>query len=521
MQASRDCEGQLADVRRARRQLRPDKLPLWKELGADALQAVRDTPGAQQAMLTTQWSQVCDPLGDYGATVAEQRRIADLAERGDEKFLLETRGRHVVAWAPKDTNAIHRLAVHLLRGRDDEVPKELIFVTPLPYLPGACTTSHYFDLWWSPLLSEQKNIAALVKNVTMLPQPVEYVLPSPRGPRHVRQGLVCFRLARSGPRSAPTLHLPRQPLLHVTAAPTLVVDLPVVDLPLLAAGLAAPEFAALRLREPAKSVTSSELQQRVSVDVVPPTGLTILQMEMLVRGIKRRVIRADALIGSKDLITAEDALVVEFLDPAAMLKAWPLCKEALLLSDAKALVRTEASGDSWTEMLESMCKEGELSIISKIRWKASRFGGRAVAVPSATASAVAASRRRRGKMGRPALPVDFSAEVRLNGEVGVQDKEILSQLLQHTGAQIGLNLRQFSATDQTPAGSWRHLASHDASAPPGRARVYLQSEEEVRRIYAALHGQVLQVGHDAIAITVHNDITDARPLMGNGGRGAT
>ena len=67
-------------------------------------------------------------------------------------------------------------------------------------------------------------------------------------------------------------------------------------------------------------------------------------------------------------------------------------------------------------------------------------------------------------------------------------------------------------------GTWKHLASYAPDAPPGRARLYLSSQEEVRRVHAALHGQMVQVGSDWLAVTVHNDPHDAAPLMGNGGR---
>ena len=61
--------------------------------------------------------------------------------------------------------------------------------------------------------------------------------------------------------------------------------------------------------------------------------------------------------------------------------------------------------------------------------------------------------------------------------------------------------------DQRPPrqGEWIHLRARDASAPPGRIRVYFSSQDEVNRAFAPLHDQVTAVGADKIAITVHND----------------
>ena len=59
-----------------------------------------------------------------------------------------------------------------------------------------------------------------------------------------------------------------------------------------------------------------------------------------------------------------------------------------------------------------------------------------------------------------------------------------------------------------------HLRARDASAPPGRIRPYFSSLDEVNRAFAALHGQVIAVGADKIAITVHND-NKSQPKSGN------
>ena len=73
-------------------------------------------------------------------------------------------------------------------------------------------------------------------------------------------------------------------------------------------------------------------------------------------------------------------------------------------------------------------------------------------------------------------------------------------------------------TSTTIAGTWKDLASYDEAAPPGRARLYLETIEGARKVHAALHGQVLQVRSDWLSITVHNDMLDADGLSGVGRR---
>ena len=82
-----------------------------------------------------------------------------------------------------------------------------------------------------------------------------------------------------------------------------------------------------------------------------------------------------------------------------------------------------------------------------------------------------------------------------------------------------VSLKETDYARHPKPGEFIHLASQDTSAPPGRMRVLLTSAEEVRRLYTALHGQVVQVGSDRISVVVSNDLVDSRGVPGNGRRG--
>ena len=136
--------------------------------------------------------------------------------------------------------------------------------------------------------------------------------------------------------------------------------------------------------------------------------------------------------------------------------------------------------------------------------------------PTTTSSPLAPSRRRKGKHGKEAQLTDFITEVNVNGEIGIAEKDAIDELVKHVCAQTGIQLKAHSTNDKVAMGTWKHLASYDPAAPPGRARLYLGSQEEVRKIYSALHGQILQVGADSLSITVHNDYLEDVVLTGNG-----
>ena len=516
--AGKSCEEGFAAMRAARRQLRPDRLPRWKELGTAAVQAIHalpHLPGPPPALLT-QWSQVLRPCADFQPEVAYQRRLSDLLEKGDPRFLAETQGRSWVAWAPADTGALNRLMAQLLRAAS--APAELLLLAPLPSFPGVATVEQYCDLWHHPLLGERH--ASLVRGIHLLPQPVELVLPGNRGPRLVHQGLACFRVSRFGSRDPPALVLPQAPLVQLPAASdSITLDTPTASLPLLMAKLAGlAEFQGRSLRDPVRSLGSSDDCPRTAVTAYLPAGLSPLGREILVRRIRRTVLAPDMIVGQRELYVAEDAMVLECAAPTIIGRAAPLCAEACFLSPNKLLVRTEATAETWTELMDTLCREGEANVISKLRWKASRFGGRPYAHPSATTAALAASRRRRQQGGRAPQLMDYMAEVRISGDPGLQDKAIFDAIMDHVAQHTGLALRASDGREGTSSGFWKHLASFDEGAPPGCARLYLSCEAEVRRAHAALHGQMLQVGEDWLTISVQNDLVGAAALQGNGRR---
>ena len=282
--------------------------------------------------------------------------------------------------------------------------------------------------------------------------------------------------------------------------------------------MAAPEFNMICVRGATQSIGSSVEAPRTCVELLLPSGMSALGIDLVLRRLKRKALTAAMAIGNKDLFAAGDALILDCHSPAALAKVNPLCSEALFLSADRLLVRTEASADTWVELLDRLCREGEATLISGLRWKASRFGGRPFALPSVTLAAMAASRRRRGKNKSPPQQVDCVTELRVNGDPGLQDRRIFDQLIAHVCQHTGLQLSAYDADCAQHSGFWKHLASFDTSAPPGRARLYLGSCEEVQRVYHSLHGQLVQVGDDWLAVTVHNDILDAAPVAGNGNR---
>jgi len=150
------CEKELKDVLRERRKLKCGKLPLWKELGADALEFLKSSAPSRVELPITQWSKILNPGSLSHIKLVHVRELANLAEKGDEKIWDRLQGKDVLLWAPSDNNALARILAALLRrAGSDRRPTALRMIAPVPLLAGMNTAESITDLWWHPLLSEK------------------------------------------------------------------------------------------------------------------------------------------------------------------------------------------------------------------------------------------------------------------------------------------------------------------------------------------------------------------------------
>ena len=370
------------------------------------------------------------------------------------------------------------------------------------------------DLWWHPLLGEKHS--PLVKAVDIITQPLEYILPGRNAPRHVKQGLCCFSLSLEGSRTMPKVWNPLVPLLQLPAVNSIFIDLPSEQLPTLMGRLNSPELRGVASRQPSRSPSSTVEASRVRVEILLPPGNSEVADVLTINLIRRSVLTDSMICGHRNLYTARDALILECCSPNAMIRAWPLCSQALFLSPDRALIYTEASQVSWMDMADNLMKEDGSNAITRVKWKPSSHGGRPWITPSATPTQIAASRRQNRRNGKSASFVDNVAEVRIEGEVGKEDAQVMHALIDHACTATGLSLTAASGNGSPGVGKWVYLASRDPTAKPGHARLFLSSQEEVRKVYAALNGQVVQVGPDHITISVSNDIQDGRGNRANG-----
>ena len=142
--------------------------------------------------------------------------------------------------------------------------------------------------------------------------------------------------------------------------------------------------------------------------------------------------------GLKSMYGAEDAMVLEVGSVRSLHHYWSLCSQLVTISQTKVSVYSDAATDAWTSTMDFVLAKDAADCAARLKWKTSKFGGRAIATPTATTTALAASRR--GGNRRVSL-LDHATTITLQGEVGREDGEVLVNLMSHVVASTGLGLR--------------------------------------------------------------------------------
>ena len=107
-------------------------------------------------------------------------------------------------------------------------------------------------------------------------------------------------------------------------------------------------------------------------------------------------------------------------------------------------------------------------------------------------------------------------EVILRGEFVTQDAKAIDMLMHHIMTQVGIEIRRAEGQHELRPGEFFALRERDIHAQPGRVRMLLRTGEEVRKLHAIIHGQVIRVGDEQGLVEVLNDAVDFIRGQGNG-----
>ncbi|CAK0797650.1 unnamed protein product [Prorocentrum cordatum] len=396
------CETELTAVLSERRRVKASKLPVYRELGLEALRAIQGCVNFPNVSIYTQLSDVLRARNPMVKDKTVARAAAALAEKGNDTLLDQLIGQTTVMWTPSDHNALTH---------------SLVMVSTVPVTSGLTTVTNITDLCSFPLLSE--TWLPIVKDVVFISFPFEMVLPTVSGfPRVGRQGLALFFLQQGGHRSIPRM-LDTTPLFQVDEVKAFTFDILADSLHQFLALTALPLLAGVQFRCHRRSPLSTAEMPRVAIDMVFPGFFTDFDLTTCVQTLRRVHLPTSTYFGSKGLAADADSFILECNGEGVFHHYWPLCSQMSVLSKTRFLVISEASAETWTSVMDNVYQQDPGNAASRLKHRPSRFGGRVIASPAALAPRVAAAKRRAAKGSSLA---DYTAEAIQVGQdmVGIQ-----------------------------------------------------------------------------------------------------
>ncbi|CAK0901088.1 unnamed protein product, partial [Prorocentrum cordatum] len=471
------CMSELGEVLRTRRKVKSQRANVYQELGLDAVSHTLKIIPAE-FKLATQPSDVLAIRNDRLLPIAAARTLSETMERGDAKLVDLVQHSSVVVWLPSDSNALTRcLAAYLRRFAAVPEPPKVIMITPIPNITGELSVDGITDLWSSSILSA--TWTAFVKEVVYIPFPFELLSTASNGtPRHFREGLGMFSLRQNGPVSPPRM-LKVDALLAVPGHWVVVVDMRIEFLTEFLQYLRAHILSGISYRFHKRSAASTTECPRITVELIMEGGATDIESMAVMKELRRQHLPPDTFYAFKSILGARDSLILEFGSPASLISLWPFCSQLYVLDRSRALLFPEALADAWKDKMDELFRLDAAGAASRLRCRPSFHGG----------------------------------------HLGKDDSLVLDKLMQHAAQHAGLNITRAADPDHPRAGEYMHVPIRTPASPSGSVRALVKSQEEIRKIYAVLHGQPILVGHEHAVMEVRNDLVEVQIQRGRLGAG--
>ena len=211
------------------------------------------------------------------------------------------------------------------------------------------------------------------------------------------------------------------------------------------------------------------------------------------------------LVADDTIVDDNASLILEVLHLDAAVGLQGLSSEMALLSPKRLLVQTEASAERWALLMDEMLKVCATKCAIRLKWRASRMGGRIMAQPDMTSAQAGALQR---EARRAALPRSTQAprEVIISapGFAGFEGKELIDVLLQHL-EQHGLRFQQGPGLGPLRGGQWRSELDGMGAKPTGKLSIAVTTAAEVQHLKDLLDEKAVTMGNAVVTLQVHED----------------
>ena len=192
----------------------------------------------------------------------------------------------------------------------------------------------------------------------------------------------------------------------------------------------------------------------------------------------------ECVVGLMGMCQDQAALLVELTDAHAASAFKPYCTDILLISERMALVRTEVSYVTWSQLLSDWSRNSPSSTPLKLKWRPSVQGGRPWAQPDLIPQqmqAVKAQSKVRLQSRLPgSKPSDMDTNIQIHGSLGPEPHKLLRDVMASIVHQLGGSIQEVREQVLDSPGDWAILIRPGTDEPSGSIRIRLGSIQDAK-----------------------------------------
>ena len=505
--ARQACQAGMAEALQRRPRTKV-KLPRWAEGGACALKILQELAGPGELILT-QLSNSLNLADRLPPAIRQIDRARSWVERilTDGPEVIQSAGlTGATLWCPQDPGVLGRLLAAMNKHCvevDNPVVLRLVSLLSMP--PGCMDPRSCLELAPQPTLHAKW--AHIVKNAPITAQPVALVTEGAGRTQTKVQPLLIVELGPAKEVARPQMLQARDIIGTTGQDAGLLIDCRAQCLAEVQRSLdKALTCLQHRVLDPVPSLGSTPDESRKLIRVIFPAGTTTkLDRAALVRNLSTIHFGTGMFVADDSIVDDNAGLLLEVLHPDAALALQVLCSEMAFVNPKRLLVQTDASAERWAQAMGDMLTVDTDKSAVRLRWRASRMGGRTMAQPDLTSAQAGAIQR---EARRAALPSSTHAprEVVISapGFAGFDGQELIALLLQHLAAN-GVHFQQGPSLGPLRGGQWRPEMDGMGAKPTGRLTIAVLRQEDAQTLKDLLDEKVINMGNAVVTLQVHED----------------
>jgi len=285
-------------------------------------------------------------------------------------------------------------------------------------------------------------------------------------------------------------------LMRYTNAPAIWIDCKAEEELKTERALKKTAFAGFsRIDGPKKSLGSNSDCRRITYVMVFEDSVTEIDIRIFMSVMRDMPEFSHTVMGSKSLFCDSAAILMDVNHPDAAIRTFSDMDEMVFASSQLVLLHTSTPAENWANSMTICAEQSPLSLITKMRYRASNRGGRPFAKAQLLEQDIDSAR---AKAQSQKLPPSEQKRRSLNATQTVQElsakgrEHVANVLMGKLEEMLALHYKESTAAGDLKDWEWKLVKSVEGHWI-GKIIFQARLEDELKQIMKAIHGTSIEI----------------------------